>query len=171
MSTIAAVSRGVPCRQIPPEASPDLVYFSSASGNTHRFIEKLERPSARIPLRARAEGTIEVTRPYVLVVPSYGGGDPAKAIPPQVRTFLNNRANRRLLRGVVTSGNTNFGEDYGIAGRIIAEKCHVPLLYRFELLGTSVDVAKVRDGLEEFWRTIDDPQHLAPAELVQEGLQ
>ena len=47
-----------------------LVYFSSVSENTHRFVEKLELPAIRIPLH----GPIEVDEPYVLVLPTYGGG-------------------------------------------------------------------------------------------------
>ena len=29
--------------------SPDLVYFSSVSENTKRFVERLDRPAVRIP--------------------------------------------------------------------------------------------------------------------------
>lgn len=142
---------GTALREIPPEECPDLVYFSSASGNTRRFVERLARPAARIPLRPRREGRIRVTRPYVLVVPTYGGGERAGAVPKQVGAFLNDPANRALLRGVITSGNTNFGEYYCLAGPLIAAKCGVPELYRFELLGTGRDVERVDAGLERFW--------------------
>ncbi|WP_345600389.1 class Ib ribonucleoside-diphosphate reductase assembly flavoprotein NrdI, partial [Thermocatellispora tengchongensis] len=40
---------------------------------------------------------------------------------------------------------------YCLAAMKIAAKCDVPLLYRFELMGTSEDVDRVREGLEEFW--------------------
>ncbi len=73
-------------------------------------------------------------------------------MPKQVIHFLNDTHNRSLLRGVIAAGNTNFGEAYGLAGRIIAKKCNVPLLYRFELFGTDDDVANVRKGVEEFWK-------------------
>ena len=129
----------------------DLVYFSSASGNTHRFIEKLGRPAARIPLYAREEPLL-VDEPFVLVVPTYGGGPETKAVPKQVIRFLNDERNRRHLCGVIAAGNTNFGDAYGIAGDIIARKCEVPHLYRFELFGTPDDVTAVREGLEQFWK-------------------
>lgn len=87
----------------------------------------------------------------MLVVPTYGGGAQAGAVPRQVITFLNDPANRALIRGVITAGNTNFGEHYCIAGPIISAKCKVPELYRFELLGTNRDVARVKAGLDEFW--------------------
>ncbi|MFJ6633447.1 class Ib ribonucleoside-diphosphate reductase assembly flavoprotein NrdI [Streptomyces sp. NPDC091376] len=128
-----------------------LVYFSSVSENTRRFVEKLDLPATRIPLHPRREGMPPVTEPYVLITPTYGGGARAGAVPKQVIRFLNIEANRMLLRGVIASGNTNFGADYCLAGRVISAKCQVPELYRFELLGTDRDVRAVREGLQEFW--------------------
>ncbi|MBJ8343481.1 class Ib ribonucleoside-diphosphate reductase assembly flavoprotein NrdI [Antrihabitans sp. YC2-6] len=134
---------------------PSLVYFSSASENTHRFVEKLGTPAARIPLHDR-ESTFRVDEPYVLIVPTYGGGvhiagRDAGHVPKQVIKFLNNAHNRSLLRGVIAAGNTNFGDTYCFAGDVISKKCQVPYLYRFELMGTAEDVERVRDGLEVFW--------------------
>lgn len=129
----------------------DLVYFSSVSGNTHRFVEKLGRPALRIPLRSSEEPLV-VAEPYVLLLPTYGGGPETRAVPKQVIRFLNDERNRRNLRGVIAAGNTNFGEAYGIAGDIVARKCRVPFLYRFELFGTPDDVTAVQEGLEQFWK-------------------
>lgn len=128
----------------------DLVYFSSVSENTRRFVEKLERPALRIPLYASDEPLV-VTDPFVLVVPTYGGGPLLRAVPKQVIRFLNDERNRKLIRGVIATGNTNFGEAYGVAGDVIAQKCHVPHLYRLELFGTPDDVIAVQEGLEQFW--------------------
>ncbi len=128
-----------------------LVYFSSVSENTKRFVEKLGLPATRIPLYPHREGMPQVTEPYVLIVPTYGGGERAGAVPKQVVRFLNIEANRALLRGVIASGNTNFGADYCLAGRVISAKCQVPELYRFELLGTDREVRAVRVGLQTFW--------------------
>ena len=131
---------------------PLLVYFSSTSENTHRFVSKLGFPTARIPLR-RTEPPLTVDEEYVLVVPTYGGGSVKGAVPKQVIAFLNNPDNRALCRGVIASGNTNFGQAYCLAGDIIASKLGVPFLYRYELLGTPTDVARVKEGLEDFWQT------------------
>jgi len=57
-----------------------------------------------------------------------------------------------LLRGVIASGNRNFGEAYGRAGDVIAQKCGVPWLYSFELMGTQSDIENVRKGVTEFWQ-------------------
>ncbi|KQB84886.1 class Ib ribonucleoside-diphosphate reductase assembly flavoprotein NrdI [Corynebacterium oculi] len=128
-----------------------VVYFSSATENTHRFVHKLGFPAARIPLR-RTEAPLRVEEPYVLVCPTYGGGasishQNSRPVPTQVIRFLNDERNRSLIRAVVSSGNTNFGADYGKAGDVIAAKCHVPYVYRFELLGTPEDVEILREGL------------------------
>ncbi|WP_084078692.1 class Ib ribonucleoside-diphosphate reductase assembly flavoprotein NrdI [Demequina sp. NBRC 110057] len=128
-----------------------LVYFSSTSENTRRFVEKLGVPAERIPLLPTEE-PLKVDEPYVLIVPTYGGGNGKGAVPKQVIKFLNDEHNRSYIRGVISAGNTNFGTGYCKAGDIIAAKCHVPHLYKFELFGTQDDVTAVRDGLEELWK-------------------
>ncbi len=127
-----------------------LVYFSSSSENTHRFVQRLGLPAVRIPLNERER--IQVDAPYILIVPSYGGGGTAGAVPRQAIRFLNDPHNRQLIRGVIAAGNRNFGDAYGRAGDIIAQKCGVPYLYRFELMGTPTDVDNVRKGVSEFWQ-------------------
>ena len=77
-----------------------VVYFSSATGNTRRFVEKLGLPAARIPLRPKDE-PLRVREEYVLIVPTYGGGNIKGAVPKQVIKFLNNPENRALCRGVI----------------------------------------------------------------------
>lgn len=126
----------------------DIVYFSNYSGNTKRFVEKIdERNAIRIPIDSRG-GSITVDSPYVLFVPTYGGGEGRAAIPRQVRSFLNISENRRLLAGVVGFGNTNFGEHYCKAADIISAKTGVPVIARVELFGTEHDVIKVKQRLE-----------------------
>ncbi|CCK02770.1 Ribonucleotide reduction protein NrdI [Cronobacter sakazakii 701] len=127
-----------------------LIYFSSRSENTHRFIARLGLPAARIPLEDRER--LRADEPYILVVPTYGGGPWRGAVPRQVIRFLNDEHNRALLRGVIAAGNRNFGEGFCRAGDIIAHKCQVPFLYRFELMGTGQDIDNVRKGVSEFWQ-------------------
>ena len=127
----------------------EIVYFSTRSENTHRFVARLGLSAARIPIRA--DETLKATKPFVLVVPTYCGEDGKGAVPKQVIRFLNDADNRSNLRGVIAAGNSNFGATFGIAGDVISAKCGVPYLYRFELLGTAEDVANVKDGLERFW--------------------
>lgn len=141
------------------EEVPLLVYFSSISGNTARFVEKIQAKlgarAVRIPLHS-TDADLVVDEPFVLVTPTYGGGqgrgEEKGAVPRQVIRFLNDEQNRNLIRGVISAGNTNFGEHFCIAGEIISRKCHVPHLYRLELFGTPEDVDRVSEGLERWWK-------------------
>lgn len=139
-----------PSHQSDP-AGPLVVFFSSVSENTARFVEKLGMRARRIPLHAR-EDALVVREPFVLITPTYGGGDGHGAVPKQVIKFLNDERNRRWIRGVVSTGNTNFGQAYCLAGDIISRKCRVPHLDRVELFGTPEDVARVSRGMEKWWK-------------------
>ena len=107
----------------------NLVYFSSVSENTHRFVQKLGVPATRIPLHGR----IEVDEPYVLVLPTYGGGratpdiNDGGYVPKQVIAFLNNEHNRSLIRGVIAAGNNNFGAEFAYAGNVVSAQMRRPL--------------------------------------------
>ena len=126
----------------------DIVYFSNYSGNTKRFVEKLYENSFRIPIATRRDNVPVYDREYVLFVPTYGGGEARTAIPRQVRYFLNVRENRKLLRGVVGFGNTNFGEHFCKAADLISAKTGVPVIARVEIFGTDNDLKVVTERLE-----------------------
>lgn len=127
----------------------DIVYFSNYSGNTHRFVERLTSGDGtiRIPI-SRTDRGITVDQPFVLFVPTYGGGEGRAAIPRQVRSFLNIKENRNLLRGVVGFGNTNFGEHFCKAADMISAKTGVPVIARIEIFGTDDDVSILKQRLE-----------------------
>ena len=119
-----------------------IVFFSSVTENTKKFVDKLEMPNTRIPVHGDPP---RMNIPYVLITPSYGTG--VNDVPPRVKRFLRDEANRENLAGVVGTGNMNFGQLYGIAAKKIAEKCGVELLYLLELQGTETDVENVKRGL------------------------
>nr|WP_010396435.1 class Ib ribonucleoside-diphosphate reductase assembly flavoprotein NrdI [Paracoccus sp. TRP] len=129
-----------------------LIYFSSGSGNTARFVDQLGLIAGRIPISPKDEIPAPA-RPYVLICPTYADGEGRGAVPKQVIRFLNDPGRRALLRGVIAAGNRNFGATYALAGRVISDKCKVPVLYRFELAGTEIDISRVRAGLKKFWGT------------------
>ena len=135
----------------------NIVYFSSATGNTRRFVEKLGLPAQRIPL-LKSDEFLHVDQPYVLIVPTYGGGNLKGAVPKQVSAVHNAPCIMSHGVGVISTGNTNFGTAYCLAGDIVAAKLGIPHMYKFELLGTSEDVSRVREGLKEFWQKISPTQ-------------
>ncbi|MCV2447259.1 class Ib ribonucleoside-diphosphate reductase assembly flavoprotein NrdI [Paracoccus sp. DMF] len=130
----------------------DLVYFSSASGNTARFAARLGLRALRVPISPK-DAMPAPARPYVLICPTFADGEGRGAVPKQVIHFLNDPDRRAGLRGVIATGNRNFGATYALAGRVISDKCNVPVLYRFELAGTDLDISRVLAGLNKFWGT------------------
>jgi protein involved in ribonucleotide reduction len=126
-----------------------VVYYSTASGNTQRFVSQLDYPLIRI---TELEVT-QVSSPYVLVIPTLSGGN--GRTPVEVVNFLNLESNRKLCVGVIGSGDRNFGKFFCKAATTVAQKLDVPVLYRFELFGTSDDVLNVKNlllGLEDVVR-------------------
>lgn len=131
-----------------------LVYFSSRSGNTARFVASLGLPALRIPIE---DAMPDPVAPYVLICPTYADGQGRGAVPKQVIRFLNDPARRALLRGVIACGNRNFGATFALSGPVISHKCDVPVLDRIELAGTPTDIARVRAGLNTFWGAAPAP--------------
>lgn len=97
-----------------------------------------------------------LNEPYVLICPTYADDDGSKAVPKQVIRFLNDPRNRSFLKGVIGTGNRNFGELFAHAGTVIARKCGVPCLYRVELSGTMQDVVNVRKGMLKLWQSMNE---------------
>jgi len=136
-----------------------LVYFSNITENTHRFVENLGwEKTFRIPLQF--SGNPEpYSHPYVLICPSYGT-QRNNHIPPQVKKFIHHPTTSSNCVGVVGTGNMNFGEEYAISGPILSEKLQVPLLYMFELAGTSHDIEVIRNILQTQGQTLTQKRNL-----------
>ncbi|MDE5949796.1 MAG: class Ib ribonucleoside-diphosphate reductase assembly flavoprotein NrdI [Malacoplasma sp.] len=130
-----------------------IVYFSSISNNTHRFILKVGCRSTRLPINFNEDPPI-IEEPFILLTPTYAGGhgQTAGAVPKQVKKFLNIETNRNNCKAVIASGNTNFYDTYCLAGDIISKKLNIPYLYNFELLGTKQDVENVIEIGNKFWK-------------------
>jgi len=129
----------------------DVVYFSNVTGNTAKFVSKLDLQGGRkyrIPIKGDFEFCL--LDPFVLITPTYGDPHKRGMVPHQVKKFLQDHENCRTLSGVIAGGNMNFGKEYGMAGDIIAHRFHTPLLYKFELAGTDQDVERVSEGLKKF---------------------
>ena len=141
---------------------PRLVYFSSASGNTARFIARL---GCFVPGMSLERIPISPSEPmpgpggdYILICPTFADGEGRGAVPKQVIRFLNDPDQRAGIRGVIAGGNRNFGATYALSGKVITQKCNVPLLYSFELAGTDDDIARMRNGLVRFWWFSEIPE-------------
>lgn len=126
-----------------------LAYFSTKSRTTARFVSKLNIPNIEL-----GDSSLIMESPYVLVTPTYGGGTFNNSVPTPVIKFLNNETNRSLLRGVISTGNRDYGHTYCVAGDIISSKCNVPHLYKLEMFGTDEDVNNVRNIISKVFEGI-----------------
>lgn len=126
------------------------------------MIERLGLPATRLPTQAGAPPP-RIAAPFVLFTPTFADRQGRGAVPGAVIRFLNIPENRALLRGVIASGNRSFGDTFAMSGRVIAQKCNVPLLYRYELAGTPEDTARIQDGLARFWAENEDKTCLTQA--------
>lgn len=113
------------------------IFFDSCTGNVERFTTALPFPVERIDAKTKTN------QPYILITYTTNFGQ----VPEKTEQFLLN--NGELLRGVVVSGNRNWGSLFGKCGEIIAQRYHVPLLHKFELSGTTVDRSIVKEKIEE----------------------
>lgn len=125
-----------------------IVYWSGATGNTHRFVSKIGLPSIRLPNKGEQ---VLVHEPCVLIVPTYADGLGRGAIPKPVRRFMDIPANRSHVLGVIGGGNRNFGRMFAQGATAISAKYGIPVLHRFELAGLPEDVATVKEGLIRLW--------------------
>lgn len=108
-----------------------------------------------------------VEDPYILIVPSYGGGEDRSAVPKQVIKFLNVESNRNLCIGIIAAGNMNFGKHYCIAGKIISSKLQVPVFYQFELRGMPGDSERIEEGIKEVFKNYAKGEILSVLEISQ----
>lgn len=121
-----------------------IVYFTSKTGNTAKFVEKLKRPALEI-----TKGLI-VDKPFVLFVPTYAANNGKGSVPSPMITFLNDINNRSKLRAIVGFGNRSFGKNFAIGSEVVSLKCKVPILHKVELFGTPDDVEIVQYRIKEY---------------------
>ena len=111
--------------------------YDSLTGNTRRFAEQLALASG-LPLETV---TAYTGGPALLLTYTFAQG----SVPDQTAKFLSRHASQ--LRGVVSSGSFHWGQNFGRAGRSIAEQFGVPLVAIINKSGSQADLALVKDWL------------------------
>jgi protein involved in ribonucleotide reduction len=106
------------------------------TGNVKRFLNKVGLPHFNI------DDTLEVNEPYIIVTNTIGFGD----APKEVIDFIEHHLD--FLVGVAASGNTNWRNNYAHAADVISEKYNVPIIYKFELGGSSQDTENFRRAVK-----------------------
>ena len=119
------------------------VYYDSKTGNVQRFIDKIkkERPEWSF---VKISGDMEISENGHLVTFTTNFGE----IPDTTEKFLENENNRKCIKSISSSGNMNWGTLFGKAADNIEEKYGIPVLMKFELSGTHVQVEYFINNVE-----------------------
>mgnify|MGYP000958718021 FL=1 len=119
------------------------VYYDSKTGNVQRFIDKIkkERPEWSF---VKISSDMEISENGHLVTFTTNFGE----IPDTTEKFLENENNRKYIKSVSSSGNMNWGTLFGKAADKIEETYGIPVLMKFELSGTHVQVKYFINSIE-----------------------
>ena len=119
------------------------VYYDSKTGNVQRFIDKIkkERPEWSF---VKISSDMEISENGHLVTFTTNFGE----IPDTTEKFLENENNRKCIKSISSSGNMNWGTLFGKAADNIEEKYGIPVLMKFELSGTHVQVEYFINNVE-----------------------
>lgn len=110
-----------------------MIVYASRTGNVRYIIGKLNLPSSEI-----VEDLV-IQEPYFLITYTDGLGE----IPNRVENFLLNEDNQLNLKGVIVSGNVNFGDMFCLPAEIISDRYSVPIIRKIDLRGTDEDINEI----------------------------
>ena len=108
----------------------------SLTGNCKRFVDMCEIPEEDVFHLQDIDYDVDFD--YILITPTFGFGE----VPAAVSKFL--VENYMYLKGVVGSGNKNWGERFANASEIISKEYDVPLLMKIELHGSKKDISEFK---------------------------
>lgn len=113
-----------------------MIIYASRTGNVEYVVQQLGLPNQKI------ENTFQVKEDYIL----FSYTDKLGEVPEEVANFL--QQNAAHCKGVISSGNSNFGVNFGKAGDIISKELGVPLIAKVDLRGTQNDYDKIKSSYE-----------------------
>lgn len=122
-----------------------LVVYMSLTGQTRKFVKKLDWPSIEL---TPDMPIVEVDEPYIIVAPTY-----EKEVTDILWEFVETGINQSYLQGVAGSGNLNFNSLYCFTAKDLSHDFNVPILLLFEFQGRPSDVQKLKDEVEKLGKT------------------
>ena len=115
-----------------------MIVYASRTGNVKYIVSKLQAESIELT------EDLKIEEPYLLITYTDRLGD----VPAKVSNFL--QYNGQLCKGVVASGNSNFGSRmFAAAGDKIAGSLQIPLVRKLELRGFQADY----EVIQQFYET------------------
>jgi protein involved in ribonucleotide reduction len=117
-----------------------LVVYDSKTGNVQRFVNKLKLPDNKL---LKINQVLKVQEPYILITYTTG----IAQVPRTTLDFL--QFNHDFLKGVISSGNRNWGQYFASSADQISNMYEVPILHKFEMSGSEEDVRIVIERMDD----------------------
>lgn len=133
------------------------VYYDSRTGNVARFIEKVKAATGW-DFQKIQEGESAMERGHLITFTTRFG-----EIPESTRQFLAESGS--YIDTVSSSGNRNWGRNFGVAADQISAQLGVPILIKFELSGTEEDVKQFIQLVKE--KNYDNARHRQELDSTQ----
>jgi len=113
------------------------LYYDSKTGNVQRFIDKVVQITGWEAIRIEKDMDIQEPGHLVTFTTNFG------QIPALTEEFVAKNTSR--IYSVTSSGNRNWGRNFGVAGDKITTTYDIPLAFKFELSGTMEDINQFID--------------------------
>ncbi|CAM3574278.1 class Ib ribonucleoside-diphosphate reductase assembly flavoprotein NrdI [Sphingobacterium prati] len=118
------------------------IYYDSRTGNVQRFMDKVAQITGWQIHKINAD--LAVNHPGHLVTFTTNFGQ----VPENTKEFMKREA--KNIYSVTSSGNRNWGPNFGLAADRISQDFDIPLAFKFELSGTMEDINQFIDILKNF---------------------
>lgn len=105
------------------------IYYDSLTQNVAKFCQKLPYKCEKITTMTKTN------EEFILITYTTGFGEMSSL----TKHFLKNNP---TIIAISSSGNKNWGDNYGKSADIIAKKFNLKHIFKFELQGTKYDVEK-----------------------------
>lgn len=118
-----------------------LLVYLSLTGNTKRFVEKLEGyDSLEI---TPTNPFVKIKEPYIVIAPTY-----EIEATESLNDFIEHN-DIKFLQGIIGGGNRNFADLFIYTAKDLASKYNSQVLYAFEYSGTPIDVLEVESIVDK----------------------
>ncbi|HZH55399.1 MAG TPA: class Ib ribonucleoside-diphosphate reductase assembly flavoprotein NrdI [Sphingobacteriaceae bacterium] len=133
------------------------IYYDSRTGNVARFIEKVKEATGWEFCKIDADQQVFERGHLITFTTRFG------EIPESTRQFLTHSGS--YMDSVSSSGNRNWGRNFGVAADQISTNYGIPIVLKFELSGTQDDVAYFINHIKE--KNYDDNRHRQELDSTQ----
>lgn len=113
------------------------LYYDSRTGNVQRFINKVVQITGWTAIRIDKDLIIDEPGHLITFTTNFG------QIPPITEEFVSK--NTLKLFSISSSGNRNWGRNFGIAADKLTAHYDIPTALKFELSGTLEDINQFID--------------------------